>query len=107
MKAITWAATAFLVLVTAVSLLADMVAPVPYAEQFRAAISAPPSSRFLLGTDELGRDRFSRLLHGTRVSLVLAPAAALLSMLIAAVLGGAAGYLGGRWERSFVVLTDV
>jgi ABC-type dipeptide/oligopeptide/nickel transport system permease subunit len=68
-------------------------------EQFRDALSAPPSARFPLGTDELGRDRFARLLYGTRVSLLLAPAAALLSTVIAALIGGLAGYLGGRWER--------
>src|SRR3984885_9575188 len=81
------------------SLGAAYIAPSSYAEQFRDAISAPPSARFWLGTDELGRDRFARLLYGTRVSLLLAPAAALLSTLIAALIGGAAGYLGGRWER--------
>ena len=70
-----------------------------YAEQSRDFISAPPSAQFWLGTDELGRDRFARLLYGTRVSLLLAPAAALLSTLIAGLIGGAAGYLGGRWER--------
>ena len=71
-----------------------------YAEQSRDFISAPPSSQFWLGTDELGRDRFARLLYGTRVSLLLAPAAAVLSTLIAALIGGAAGYLGGHWERA-------
>jgi peptide/nickel transport system permease protein len=80
------------------SLSAGWVAP-SYAEQFRDAISVPPCMRFPLGTDELGRDRLARLLYGTRVSLLLAPAAALLSTIIAAVLGGSAGYLGGRWER--------
>jgi peptide/nickel transport system permease protein len=70
-----------------------------YAEQSREFISAPPSAQFWLGTDELGRDRFARLLYGTRVSLLLAPAAALLSTLLAGLIGGAAGYLGGRWER--------
>src|SRR5579862_221455 len=70
-----------------------------YAEQSREFISAPPSAQFWLGTDELGRDRFARLLYGTRVSLLLAPAAALLSTLLAGVIGGIAGYLGGRWER--------
>ena len=39
------------------------------------------------------------MLYGTRISLLLAPAAALLSTLIAAFVGGTAGYLGGRWER--------
>ncbi|MBV9768001.1 MAG: hypothetical protein JOZ32_00380, partial [Bryobacterales bacterium] len=81
------------------SLAAAYITPASYSEQFREAISAPPSARFWLGTDELGRDRFARLLYGTRVSLLLAPAAALLSTLIAALIGGAAGYLGGRSER--------
>jgi ABC-type dipeptide/oligopeptide/nickel transport system permease subunit len=86
--------------VTLASLAAGWITPSSYSEQFRDAISAAPSARFPLGTDELGRDRFARLLYGTRISLLLAPAAALLSTLIAAVLGGSAGYLGGRWERT-------
>ena len=98
-RPLAWAAAGFLILVTAVSLLADVVAPRSYAEQSREELSAPPSARFLLGTDELGRDRFSRLVHGTRISMLLAPAAALLSTALAALLGGSAGYLGGRWER--------
>jgi peptide/nickel transport system permease protein len=92
-------ALAVLAVAVAASLGAGVLAQHSYAEQSRDAISAPPSAHFWLGTDELGRDRFSRLLYGTRVSLLLAPAAALLSTLIAAMIGGAAGYLGGRWER--------
>ncbi|HMD48844.1 MAG TPA: ABC transporter permease [Bryobacteraceae bacterium] len=92
--------------VTLASLAAGWIAP-SYAEQFRDFISAPPSAKFPLGTDELGRDRFARLLYGTRVSLLLAPAAALLSTLIAALLGGTAGYLGGRWERLVTSGIDV
>lgn len=93
------AALILLSLVTLASLLAGWLSTSSYSQQFRDAISAPPSSKFLLGTDELGRDRFARLLYGTRISLLLAPAAALLSTLIAAFVGGTAGYLGGRWER--------
>jgi ABC-type dipeptide/oligopeptide/nickel transport system permease subunit len=92
-------ALVLLSLVALASLGAGILAPSSYSEQFRDSISAPPSPRFLLGTDELGRDRFARLLYGTRISLLLAPAAALLSTLIAALIGGLAGYLGGRWER--------
>ena len=94
-------------LIALASLAGGFVAPSSYAEQFRDSISAPPSSHFLLGTDELGRDRFSRLLYGTRVSLLLAPAAAVLSTLIAALIGGLAGYLGGRWERSITAGIDL
>lgn len=94
-----------LALAVVASLAAGFLTPHSYAEQSREAISAPPSSHFWLGTDELGRDRLARLLYGTRVSLLLAPAAALLATFLAALIGGAAGYLGGRWER--VVTTGV
>ena len=92
-------ALAVLAVAVAASLGAGFLAQHSYAEQSRDFISAPPSAHFWLGTDELGRDRFARLLYGTRVSLLLAPAAALLATLIAAMAGGAAGYLGGRAER--------
>jgi ABC-type dipeptide/oligopeptide/nickel transport system permease subunit len=100
---------ALVVLTVAVlaSLGAGWLAPHSYAEQFRDFISSPPSAQFWLGTDELGRDRFARLLYGTRVSLLLAPAAALLSTLIAGLIGGAAGYLGGHWERVVTAGVDL
>jgi len=87
-------------LVALASLAAGLITHASYGDQFREAISAPPSSQFWLGTDELGRDRFARLLYGTRVSLLLAPAAGLLATLLAAIIGGTAGYLGGWWERA-------
>src|SRR5216684_6369244 len=94
-------------LVALASLFAGLLASSSYSEQFRDSLSASPSARFPLGTDELGRDRFARLLYGTRVSLILAPAAALLSTLIAALIGGTAGYLGGRWERAVTAGIDL
>jgi len=100
-------ALAVLTVAVAASLGAGFLAQSSYSEQFRDAISAPPSAHFWLGTDELGRDRFARLLYGTRVSLLLAPAAALLSTLIAALIGGAAGFLGGRWERLVTAGVDL
>src|SRR5580698_9893521 len=96
-----------LAVTAAASLGSGWVAQHSYAEQSREFISAPPSAQFWLGTDELGRDRFARLLYGTRVSLLLAPAAALLSTLLAALIGGAAGYLGGRWERLVTAGVDL
>lgn len=59
---------------------------------------------FPLGTDEFGRDVYSRLCHGATVSLLLAPAAVLLSLLLALMLGGAAGYFGG-WPDRLVMRT--
>jgi len=90
-----------------VCLFADQLAPAGYAEQFRESPNAAPSRKHLLGTDDIGRDRFSRVLYGTRISLLLAPAAALLSALLAALIGGVAGYLGGLWARCAMGFTDL
>jgi peptide/nickel transport system permease protein len=96
-----------LLLVVGASFAANWVAPAGYAKQYREATDAPPSRTHWLGTDEIGRDRFARVLYGTRISLILAPAAALLSTLMAALIGGLAGYLGGAWERAAMAVTDL
>jgi peptide/nickel transport system permease protein len=96
-----------LLLVLGVSLSANWLAPAGYAKQYRDLPGAAPSREHWLGTDEIGRDRFARVLYGTRISLLLAPAAALLSTLMAALVGGLAGYLGGRWERAAMAVTDL
>lgn len=100
-------ACGFLVLVMAASVGANWLAPAGYARQYREATDAPPSSTHWLGTDAMGRDRFARVLYGTRISLLLAPAAALLSTLLAALIGGLAGYLGGVWARIAMAVTDL
>lgn len=100
-------ALGILVVIFSASLMARVFAPAPYARQFRQSPNAPPSRQFLLGTDELGRDRLSRILVGSQVSLLLAPAAALLSTLLAALVGGVAGTLGGWWERLAMGAADL
>ena len=100
-------ACAVLLLVVGVSLAANWLAPAGYAKQYREAADAAPSRQHWLGTDEIGRDRFARVLYGTRISLLLAPAAALLSTLLAALVGGLAGYLGGTWARAAMAVTDL
>jgi peptide/nickel transport system permease protein len=86
---------------------ADLFAPASYQTQFREMPNAAPSAHFPLGTDELGRDRLSRLLYGSRISLMLAPAAAFLATAIAAAAGATAGLLGGWWDRAFLAATDL
>ncbi|MBV8205734.1 MAG: ABC transporter permease [Acidobacteria bacterium] len=96
-----------LALVYAVALGARFLAPADYAFQFREAPNAPPSVRFLLGTDELGRDRLSRVFVAAQTSLLLAPAAAALSTLLAALIGATAGYIGGWWEKLTMAGVDL
>lgn len=100
-------ACVILVLVLGASAAANWLAPAGYAKQYREVTDAAPSRTHWLGTDEIGRDRFARVLYGTRISLLLAPAAALLSTLMAALIGGLAGYLGGAWARTAMAITDL
>jgi ABC-type dipeptide/oligopeptide/nickel transport system permease subunit len=95
MKAARLLSMAFLVCIVGVSLTAGFLAPHDYATQFREHANEPPSRAFPLGSDELGRDRFSRLLQGSRISLLCATAAAAAAIVIAAAVGMAAGYFGG------------
>ena len=91
----------------AAALLAGALAPAHYETQDREAAGALVSKAHPLGTDALGRDRLARLLYGLRVSLLMAPAAALVSTAIAAVLGALAGFAGGWLDRSLTRLTDL
>lgn len=86
---------------------AEWTAPSPYEEQFRDSIEVGPSQEFLLGTDALGRDRWSRLIYGTRLSLTLSAAAAALCVALAAIIGSAAGYFGGPIERAILLCIDL
>lgn len=67
----------------------------------------PPSNAHYLGTDELGRDVFIRLLYGGQISLIVALAAGLCSAFIGTTIGMAAGYAGGRWDALLMRFTDL
>ncbi len=67
----------------------------------------PPGPVHLLGTDDLGRDVLSRLLHGARVSVSVGLAAAALAFLAGTILGGAAGAFGPRADRPILFVTGV
>jgi peptide/nickel transport system permease protein len=67
----------------------------------------PPTSARLFGTDELGRDILSRVIYGTRTSLVIGVGAALLAVIIGAPIGLMAGYLGGKTDIVVVQLVDL
>jgi ABC-type dipeptide/oligopeptide/nickel transport system permease subunit len=86
---------------------AGLIAPTSYEKQFRDLPNTQPSGQFQLGTDELGRDRFSRLLYGSRVSLLLAPTAATIATLLGVTLGLVAGYAGGWIESLILRFTDL
>jgi peptide/nickel transport system permease protein len=103
------ASAVFLVLLLALSLAAPWIAEArgidPTMTDLLHRLEGP-SPQYWLGTDDLGRDLFQRLLDGGRVSLLVGFAGALLSAAIGAVIGVVAGYLGGRLDSVLMRLTD-
>ncbi len=94
--------------------LANAIAPYDPTEQYRDATLRPPSLQpvgghvFLLGTDPVGRDILSRLIHGTRLSLLIGAVAVAVSMFGGVLLGLVAAFWRGRWlEFTIMRLTDV
>ena len=96
-----------------IALLAPFLAPHPPEEQFRDALLQPPpwaggeDWRFLLGTDDVGRDILSRLIFGARVSLLVGCMVVTLSLAVGVTLGLAAGYFGGIVETLTMRLMDI
>jgi peptide/nickel transport system permease protein len=86
---------------------APLLAPYTESAQDLSASLTPPSPRHILGADKIGRDLYSRLLYGGRVTLLSALGVVLLSVLIAVPLGLFSGYYGGRLDSVAGRLCDV
>jgi len=113
----------FIVFVVLVAIFAGQIAPFSFAEQDLLANNAVPewmlfmlpenaenyvnfSDKFPLSADYLGRDLLSRTIYGTRVSLVIAFAGALVSLLIGTIYGLVSGYSGGRVDSIMMRIVD-
>ncbi|MGC8909836.1 MAG: ABC transporter permease [Fervidicoccaceae archaeon] len=82
----------------AMALLAPIISPYsPIASNLSNALK-PPSPSHIFGTDYLGRDIFSRVLWGARISLIIAVVGIAISLIFGAVIGGFSGYLGGAFD---------
>jgi len=92
-----------------VSTFPEVLAPYPVGvlQGDRKNLLQPPSSKYLLGTDELGRDILSILIHGGRISLLIGLFATLIIAFIGTFIGVSAGYFGGKTEELLMRLTDV
>ncbi|MBM4286943.1 MAG: ABC transporter permease [Deltaproteobacteria bacterium] len=90
-----------------VSLLAPVLAPYDPNYIDIQAILMPPSSAHLMGTDSLGRDVFSRIIYGARISLKVGFVAVGLATLIGVLIGAVAGYYGGWVDNLLMRLVDL
>ena len=94
-------------IIAAAGLLADVIAPYsPTANDFSAMMEAP-SWTHLLGTDQFGRDLFSRILYGARTAMIVGLASALIGGMVGLVLGVGSAYFGGRTDLLMQRVFDV
>ena len=104
---------AIMVILIVVAVLADITAPHSPIEQFRDHFLTPPAwqqggtGRFLLGTDDVGRDIFARLIYGARLSLLIGLSVVTLALGIGTVLGLATAFAGGVVDMAIMRLMDI
>ena len=87
-----------ILLLMLVAIFADVLAPFPHDEVNIVDRMQAPSGRYLLGTDQLGRDLLSRLIFGAQISLTVGLAATAVNVVVAVLIGGPSGFFGGRLD---------
>src|SRR5919202_1531751 len=93
-------------LVTGVAILAPVLAPYDPGKQDYTAIMKPPSPTHLLGTDNLGRDVYTRIIYGAQASVRVGLLAVSLALVLGIVVGLPSGYFGGRVDKLITGLLD-
>lgn len=96
-----------LLLIIFVAVFADKLAPYDPYEQVYAEALQHPSSAHLFGTDEFGRDIFSRILYGARVSLLVGLVSVAIACVFGSILGATAGYYGGAYDATMMRCMDI
>ena len=91
----------------AVAILAPFIAPYGYDKQDISNSFLFPSMQHLMGTDNLGRDIFSRLIYGARISMQLGIISVVISLMVGGSIGSVAGYYGGRLDNVIMRAMDV
>jgi peptide/nickel transport system permease protein len=93
-----WGVIAALIVATAIA--APAIAPYPPLKSDFRAMQKPPSETHWFGTDQIGRDTLSRVIYGSRTSLMVALGAVLFGTTVGALWGLACGYFGGRFDMA-------
>lgn len=96
-----------LVVLVITAIFAPLIAPYTITQRFTGEYRQPPSLDHWFGTDTIGRDVFSRVVYGSRVSLKIGVISTLILLSIGLVLGAAAGFFGGVSDTLIMRLTDV
>lgn len=97
----------FLLLIVFVGIFAPLIAPYDPEEPFYDAILSSPSAQHLLGTDEIGRDVLSRLIHGVQITLSASALAVSITFVIGTFIGLVCAYTGGVVDNILMRIMDV
>ena len=89
------------------AIFAPLLAPYGYDVVGAGPNLIPPSPGYLMGTDVLGRDLYSRILYGARLSLAVGFCTALFALVLGTLTGAIAGYFGGRYDRILMSIVDI
>ncbi len=100
-------ALAILVLLVISALFADFIAPYPFDEQDYSRVLQFPNAKHLLGTDNFGRDVFSRIIFGSRVSLLVGFSSVLASVVVGGLIGAVSGFYGNRIDNILMRAMDI
>ncbi len=98
---------AVIVFIALMAAVGPFFSPYSYSDQVLADANQPPSAQHWFGTDNLGRDLFTRVLYGARISLSIGIVASLINLTIGVVYGGISGYFGGRVDSVMMRLVDI
>jgi len=99
--------TAVLLVLAGMVILAPFIAPYPFDAIDPTQFRKPPSAAHIMGTDDIGRDLFTRLLYGGRISLAIGLFSALVGTGVGTLLGSVAGYYGRGLDNFIMRVTDV
>ena len=101
------AAMVFLIFLVVLAFISYKIAPYGVNEYDYSAIMQPPTAAHFFGTDEFGRDLFSRVICGTRISLSVGLFAVTVGMIVGTIMGLLAGYYGGIIDSIIMRICDV
>lgn len=96
-----------LILLVFLAIFADVVAPYGYDDQNYSQMLELPSWQHIMGTDNYGRDIFSRIVYGTRISLLIGFISLAISTVVGSILGACAGYFGGASDTIIMRGSDI
>lgn len=96
-----------LIVIIILAIFADFIAPYNFSEQHLDNTFSSPNLKNLMGTDNFGRDIFSRIIYGARISLEIGFISVVIAGIIGTIIGAFAGYFGGTFDRAIMRVMDI